>query len=314
MTEAPILLCTPPEPEIGKSLGRAAAALLPSKPGRRAVILAVHAPHHPPLNPVGAVAEALLHVASDFEAADMERRKALAEAAGEPLTAAGWEVEIRVERSPQPPWRVALAVAEEIEPEVIVVGAGQHRFPRSGALGRETRALAHKTTHPLLVIGNDEPAPSGPVLIAFDGSPPSEAALETGTAILGNREYVVSTAWQPLGTTAAIAAAGMPGGVAAAGSEKLDDAARDAATATATAGATRIEQIGAPATPVAIEGVSGPWPALVTSAREHDAAAIVTGTRGHSRLTATLIGSVAEALLRHAGRPVLLIPAGDTKG
>ena len=35
----------------------------------------------------------------------------------------------------------------------------------------------------------------------------------------------------------------------------------------------------------------------------------MTGTRGHSPVVAALIGSVAEGVLRHADRPVLLVPA-----
>jgi nucleotide-binding universal stress UspA family protein len=48
--------------------------------------------------------------------------------------------------------------------------------------------------------------------------------------------------------------------------------------------------------------------AIVGAADERDAAVVVTGTRGRSPLTATLLGSTAEGILRHAGRPVLLVP------
>ncbi|MEY2512769.1 MAG: Universal stress protein family [bacterium] len=41
---------------------------------------------------------------------------------------------------------------------------------------------------------------------------------------------------------------------------------------------------------------------------ERDAAVVVAGTRGHSRFAAALLGSNAESIVRHAGRPVLLVP------
>jgi nucleotide-binding universal stress UspA family protein len=47
---------------------------------------------------------------------------------------------------------------------------------------------------------------------------------------------------------------------------------------------------------------------IVGAAAEHDAAIIVTATRGCSWITAALLGSTAEGILRHAGRPVLLVP------
>ena len=61
--------------------------------------------------------------------------------------------------------------------------------------------------------------------------------------------------------------------------------------------------------PLWIEAERGPWRALAAAAADHDAAVIVTGSRGHSTLVSALIGSVAEGLIRHAGRPVLLVPA-----
>ena len=43
-------------------------------------------------------------------------------------------------------------------------------------------------------------------------------------------------------------------------------------------------------------------------AAEVDAAMIVTGTRGRSRTVAAVLGSTAEGILRHAHRPVLVVP------
>jgi nucleotide-binding universal stress UspA family protein len=46
----------------------------------------------------------------------------------------------------------------------------------------------------------------------------------------------------------------------------------------------------------------------VEYATEADAAMIVTGTRGRSRAVAAVLGSTAEGIVRHAHRPVLVVP------
>jgi nucleotide-binding universal stress UspA family protein len=50
--------------------------------------------------------------------------------------------------------------------------------------------------------------------------------------------------------------------------------------------------------------------ALADYAAERGAAVIVVGSRGRSASRELLLGSVAKALLHHARRPVLVVPAG----
>lgn len=47
---------------------------------------------------------------------------------------------------------------------------------------------------------------------------------------------------------------------------------------------------------------------LVAAGRDHQAACIVVGRRGHSRLARLLVGSVTDRLVHHADRPVLVVP------
>lgn len=52
--------------------------------------------------------------------------------------------------------------------------------------------------------------------------------------------------------------------------------------------------------------------ALLDSARRHDATLIVVGTHGRTGLHRLVSGSVAEHVVRHADRPVLVVPHKET--
>lgn len=50
---------------------------------------------------------------------------------------------------------------------------------------------------------------------------------------------------------------------------------------------------------------------LLDEARKHDATMVVVGSHGHGALRKLLVGSTADAVLRHADRPVLVVPVLD---
>ena len=54
------------------------------------------------------------------------------------------------------------------------------------------------------------------------------------------------------------------------------------------------------------------WHAICETADELDAALIVLGARGLSRVESMLLGSVSAAVLVHAKRPVLVIPRHES--
>lgn len=73
---------------------------------------------------------------------------------------------------------------------------------------------------------------------------------------------------------------------------------------------------------LALAGTAVPWsfevrhgdPAteLLRAAADHDAAWIVIGRHGHRRLARLVLGSVTNRLVRHADRPVLVIPPAES--
>jgi nucleotide-binding universal stress UspA family protein len=152
---------------------------------------------------------------------------------------------------------------------------------------------------------------ASPILIAYDGSEHARAAIERAGPLLRPRRAVVVCVWTPISSAAAAAALGAPAGVAQTGAEKLDAAGRDRAQQLAEEGAELARGAGLEAESHAVEATGAAWRAIVHWAKELDAAAIVTGTRGRSGVAAAILGSTAQGVLNHAGRPVLVTPAGE---
>jgi nucleotide-binding universal stress UspA family protein len=84
-------------------------------------------------------------------------------------------------------------------------------------------------------------------------------------------------------------------------------AARDAAEAALAATAERLVAAGVPVEPQVRAGEAGA--VILEAARAREAGLIAMATHGRSGLGRWLYGSVADRVLRHADRPVLLVPA-----
>jgi nucleotide-binding universal stress UspA family protein len=56
---------------------------------------------------------------------------------------------------------------------------------------------------------------------------------------------------------------------------------------------------------------SSVWRTILDAADELDAQAIVIGTRGTSAVQSKLLGSVSNAVVHHAHRPVLVVPSAN---
>jgi nucleotide-binding universal stress UspA family protein len=144
------------------------------------------------------------------------------------------------------------------------------------------------------------------VVTAYDGSKHARRAVERAGAVLQLGPAVVVCVWLPLEQAAPAATLGAPVGLVSAGARELDMAAREQAEAVASEGAQLVRAAGFDAEARAIEGGASPWHAIVHCAEQLDASVIVTGSRGRSRVAAALLGSTAQGVLHHAGRPVLV--------
>jgi nucleotide-binding universal stress UspA family protein len=139
-----------------------------------------------------------------------------------------------------------------------------------------------------------------PTLICYDGTASAKGALVVAAQLLAGRRAIVLTVG-PLPIVADTYAEVGPGPA------ELDRIVSDEAMQRAEAGAELARQAGLDA--VAHADVDSPaWQGIVEVAAAVDAAVIVVGSRGLQGVRGLVEGSVSHDVVRHAGRPVLVVP------
>ena len=151
--------------------------------------------------------------------------------------------------------------------------------------------------------------PSAPVLLCFDGSPNAAHAIATAANVLAVRSAVVVTVWEPVTTwepydPGAVISGGL--GRLAASALGLDEIASEVAQERLEQGLELARVAGFEPTGRLARGKT--WRAICDLGDELDAAVIVLGTRGLTRVKSALLGSVSGAVSAQAGRPVLVVP------
>lgn len=302
-----MLLCAGPDEEVAAELARRAVTMFPPQ---QAIVLSSWRSGEL-RGAIDAVLDSLYSVHSDIEDAAHEAAVRAVDAARVILEEAGWQVEPRTIGDHRHSWSVSLDVAEDADASVIVAGSSERPHPRPGAIGSQVRALAHRSRRPLLVVpAGDGSSPEGPAVVAYDGSAPARRATLEAARLLSARSALVGTVWRSIRSAVPTALAAVPSGIAERGAEQLDSEAGAAASDMADEGVRLLAGSGWDAEGAALETDGAIWCALVDAAAERDATVIVTGTHGRSRMYGALLGSVAEGVMRHAGRPVLLVPQG----
>ena len=144
----------------------------------------------------------------------------------------------------------------------------------------------------------------GPIVFAYDGSPAARAAIAlAGRHLRTDRDAIVLTVYQLLESVPFFGEAGivLPTGAdeqIKAGTERL-----------AEEGAGLAHDAGFDAAAVTAQASDATWETIVAEARGHDASQIVMGTHGRTGAKSALLGSVATAVMHHAGVPVTVVPA-----
>lgn len=149
------------------------------------------------------------------------------------------------------------------------------------------------------------------ILIAYDGSENSQRAVKHAGRFLESCRAVVVTAWEPMVRQAArmsgLSGVMQPEWVP---DEENEDVALTDAKAVNKEGLELATNHGLQAEGRTVEVVSAVWASIVEAADELDVDVIVTGTRGTTGLRSLLQSSVADHVLRHSHRPVLIVPPG----
>ena len=151
--------------------------------------------------------------------------------------------------------------------------------------------------------------PAGPVLLAYDGSECSAAAIAAAGRLLRNRRALVCHCWTGLSRAMLRSdPSELPGALRQA-AEELDAADREAAERIAAAGVRLALAAGFEARPLPAREKRKTWRTLLGEAERHGAPVIVVGAHGLSGVGRALLGSVSSALVHRSARPVLVVPA-----
>jgi nucleotide-binding universal stress UspA family protein len=153
---------------------------------------------------------------------------------------------------------------------------------------------------------------AAPVLIAYDGSEVSRAAVRHAAELFAGRPAVLATVWEPGLAAVQVAMPGMGMGMGTPAPdpttiEAVDRVAREHASTVAADGAEFARSLGLVAEPQAVPDEVDVADTLIDIARERGAAVVVAGSHGISGLRKRLLGSVSRKLIEHCDRPILVI-------
>lgn len=188
--------------------------------------------------------------------------------------AAGWEAESLVKRTWAGEGLGLAQVAQELAPDVLIVGA-RGIGAADSKMGSVSDLVVHHAPRPVLVVSQHMLSAEhgaladGPVVVGVDGSAGAEVAATAAQRLFPDRNLITVA---------------------------VDDG--DTGESVATNRVPRFRGSGAGATA----------DALAAFAAEQRAAVLVVGSRGRSALKKVLLGSVASATLQRTYRPVLVVP------
>jgi nucleotide-binding universal stress UspA family protein len=149
------------------------------------------------------------------------------------------------------------------------------------------------------------------IVIAYDGSADSKAAIDQAAKQYPGASAVVVSVWQHFADT--IARAGFAAGLGSTGVdyEQVDEESEKIAGQRAEEGAEQARAAGLDAQPATTAVGTTIADAILAEADRVDATAIVMGSRGLTGVKSLLLGSVSNAVVHHADRPVVVVPSPE---
>jgi nucleotide-binding universal stress UspA family protein len=152
-----------------------------------------------------------------------------------------------------------------------------------------------------------------PVLICYDGSPSARRALSVAASTLDGAPAVLLNIWNPPQRVLADSF-GLAESDAGPTYGDLEQLSVQRAAEILADGERRAASIDFPVTSRQEPNRGSIWQTILEIADEVDATLIVAGTHGSTAVQSGLLGSVSNALVHHAHRPVLLVPTPGGAG
>jgi nucleotide-binding universal stress UspA family protein len=146
------------------------------------------------------------------------------------------------------------------------------------------------------------------MVIAYDGTANARRAVHYAGRFLSSNRAVVLTVWSPAHRGSEPPPLDLDGPPDP--SPDDEDIAYADAQRTNAEGIALARAAGLAAEPMCLAATGTVWNTIIETADTLDAELIVTGTRGTTGLRSLLQSSVADRVLRHGHRPVLIVPPG----
>jgi nucleotide-binding universal stress UspA family protein len=304
---APILIGYDGHEDAVAAIARAGRLLAP----RRAVVACVWNSFAALLlhSDVEGLTGSMREAAEEFDASGRQRAEATSEEGARLAREAGFDAEAAAVLGKPKAWPSLLELADERDAAAIVVGSEGMGALRSALFGSVSSGLLHNSRRPLLLVPRSaREEAGGPLILAYDGSDNAQRAIEVTAGLFPGREVVVQTVWTSYQAVAAASGIALSPGVAAAGAERIDAEMAERARQSAAEGARLAEADGLRAAAEPLREQGNTCRTLIQSARDHDAAAIVAGSRGRSAFSSALLGSVSAGLVHETPVPLLVVP------
>lgn len=144
------------------------------------------------------------------------------------------------------------------------------------------------------------------IVLCYDGSEGARGAIDEARRVLKTGDAIVLTVWQRV--MYVVSGYGATSMAAPMDTRDIDVQVEATAKRTAEEGVERATSAGFVATAEVLEATSAIWDTVLQFADEHDAAAIVLGSRGLSGVKSLFLGSVSHGVVQHSHRPLLIVP------
>jgi nucleotide-binding universal stress UspA family protein len=149
------------------------------------------------------------------------------------------------------------------------------------------------------------------ILISYDGSPDSLAAVEQAAELFADQPATVLTVWEPFAEMAARSSLGLGLVPFTPDSDEIDEASSKSAEQTAADGAALASRLGMTVQHRTSAQTTTTARAILAEADAIGGTAIVMGSRGLTGVKSLLLGSVSHEVVQHADRAVVVVPSPE---